>query len=174
MSHAGVGSPDVRRVDAAVTVQWFASSVPADEGLRTHVGHVVGVAPAAVRVGRVCGRCGSTTHGRPWAGHGVHVSLARSGPHLVTAVSTAGPIGVDVESIADVERAWDDLTPVLELGVSVTGSDRAASWCRLEATLKREGTGFGPHPDLGRLADGVIVDLVCPTGYRAALAYSSR
>src|ERR1700753_3122575 len=104
----------------------------ADAALRSHVAAVVGTDPHAVRVGRLCAACGSADHGRPWADHGVQVSLARSGPHLVTAVAFV-PVGVAVESVAPVDGAWDDLGAVEPAD---TPAARAARWCRLEAVAK--------------------------------------
>ncbi len=155
-----------------VTVRWHEATTDADEALRVHVAEVAGVEPATVEVGRLCGRCGSSDHGRPWAGHGVHVSLARSGPHLVTAVSTTGPVGVDVESETAVDRAWPDLTPLA--GPPPAGVGRAAWWCRLEAVLKRDGIGFADGVDGGHVDEELVDDLAAPTGYRAAIAVTSR
>jgi 4'-phosphopantetheinyl transferase len=161
-------------VDHGVTVEWTASTIPADDAIRAHVARVVAVDPGSVQVGRLCGRCGSTAHGRPWASHGVHVSLARSGPHLVTAVSTTGPVGVDVESVAGVDLAWDDVSSLLASESVTGGSGRAAFWCRTEALLKRDGTGFTVPPDRHRLERGIVDDLVAPAGYCAAVAYDGR
>lgn len=152
------------------TVRWYSSDTEADEALREHVGAVVGERPASVRVGRLCGRCGSSEHGRPWAGHGVHVSLARSGRHLVTAVSTSGPVGVDVESVDAVDRAWEDLSAVWGSEPVPEGTARAAWWCRLEAALKRAGAGLAEPVDLARLDRRWVDDLVSPAAYCAAVA----
>jgi 4'-phosphopantetheinyl transferase len=159
-----------RPVHDGITVRWHDAATGADRALQIHVALRLGVEPESVQVGRLCGRCGSAAHGRPWASHGVHVSLARSGPHLVTAVSTAGPVGVDVEGVADVDRAWDDLSTLLDAGVDVHGSGRAALWCRTEAVLKRHGTGLSARPDRALMAHEVVDDLVAPAGYCAAVA----
>jgi len=153
-----------------VTVRWHDVVTQADAALRMHVAREVGVQPESVRVGRLCGRCGSAEHGRPWASHGVHVSLARSGPHLVTAVSTAGPVGVDVERVTDVEGAWGDLSTVLDVGTPVGGTARAALWCRIEAALKQDGAGFALPCDPEVLARRPVDALVAPDGYCAAVA----
>jgi 4'-phosphopantetheinyl transferase len=158
-----------RPVDHGVTVRWHDATTDSDDALRTHVAGVVGVEPEVVEVGRLCQRCGSASHGRPWSSHGVHVSLARSGPHLVTAVSTTGPVGVDVESVADVDRAWDDLSSLLDPGTVALGTARAALWCRTEAVLKRDGTGLSAAPDR-RTVEVFVDDLVAPAGYCAAVA----
>jgi len=153
-------------------VQWHDATTEADTALRDHVATVVGVQPETVEVGRICGRCGSSEHGRPWAGHGVHVSLARSGPHLVTAVSTTGPVGVDVEDVAAVDRAWPDLAPLA--GPIPDGVGHAPWWCRLEAVLKRDGVGLADGLHVVDVDDELVDDLVAPTGYCAAIAVTAR
>ena len=170
-STPGGSLPDLHEVGPGVTVCWHRAATDADVALRAHVATVVKVRPDEVDVGRLCGRCGSPEHGRPWASHGVHVSLARSGPYLVTAVSTTGPVGVDVEHERDVERAWDDLAPLLDPGPRQESCHRAALWCRREAALKRAGTGFSPPHGLRGREHGRVDDLEAPGGYCAAVAY---
>lgn len=152
-----------------VDVAWHADS-DADAALRDHVAAVVGVERAHVRVGRLCPRCGSASHGRPWADHDVHVSLARSGPHLVTAVSRV-PVGVDVESVAAVGRAWPDLGVRTPTG---TLQEQAALWCRIEAVAKLTGRGLSaPAYDVWLDAYDVR-DLAAPESYVAAIATYRR
>lgn len=154
-----------------VTVSWHAAGTDGDDALRHHVAHVVGFDPEAVLVGRLCGRCGSSEHGRPWASHHVHVSLARAGPHLVTAVSTAAPVGVDVEEVAAVEQASRDVSGLVEPGGGRRdGADAAQRWCRVEAALKVGGSGLDVRARLGVPAGVTVFDLDAPDGYRAALA----
>ena len=163
--------PDLDVVGPGVTICWHAASVGAEASLRLHVARVVEVEAAQVAVGRLCPRCGSTEHGRPWASHGAQVSLARSASHLVTAVSTRGPVGVDVEEVERVDRAWADLAPVLEFGDLSGGSERARVWCRTEAALKRAGTGFAPAYDVQVRDRGHVDDVPAPEGFCAAVAY---
>jgi 4'-phosphopantetheinyl transferase len=171
-THARATS-EARTVAPGVTVCWHDALTDADEALRTHVAVVVGVEPGSVDVGRLCGQCGSSEHGRPWAAGGVHVSLARSGPHLVTAVSASGPVGVDVASVADVDRAWDDVSSLVGGQTPEDATARAALWCRTEAALKRAGTGFSTT-DVGDMAAGGHVgDLGAPPGFCAAVAYDA-
>lgn len=165
-------TPVARTHDHGVTVRWCSADTDADEALRRHVALVLDVDPDSVQVGRLCGRCGSSRHGRAWANHGVHVSLARSGPHLVTAVSTSGPVGVDVESVTGVDRAWDDLPPDGRPETAPPGTGRTAVWCRTEAVLKREGIGFSAPLRGDPLERGIVDDLVAPDGYCAAVAYA--
>ena len=157
-------------VGHGVHVSWHHASDDADQALREQVALVTGTEQGSVEVGRLCARCGRDEHGRPWASHGVHVSLARSGPHLVTAVSTSGPVGIDVESVMAVDGAWADLTALLDPGLVPAGDGRAAWWCRLEAALKRDGVGLSGQIDLTRLDRGFVDDVEAPPGYCAAIA----
>jgi 4'-phosphopantetheinyl transferase len=83
--------------------------------------------------------------------HGVHVSLSHSGDLAAVAVSSAGPVGVDVERVAyrrhlsglvgDVlapqERAeWETMAPDRRLTAFLTW------WTRKESLLKAHGRGF--------------------------------
>jgi 4'-phosphopantetheinyl transferase len=156
----------VARVWPGVSVSWHAATTDAALALRIQVALVVGVEPPAVSVGRLCGRCGSSEHGRPWASHGVHVSLSRSGPHLLTAVSTTGPVGVDVEDVVAAERAWCDVSEHDDV-------DAAQAWCRFEAVLKRDGTGLAARSVDAVAVDATVLDLDAPDGYRAAVAFAA-
>ena len=132
------------------SVAWHESTRDADLALRAHVARVLGVAPDAIRSGRLCAECGASSHGQPWATGGVHVSLSRSGPHLITAVSTTGPIGVDVEAIEAIEAADD--------------------WARKEAILKLIGRGLAVPMSEIEVGEYDVRDLEAPAGYRAAAA----
>ena len=70
--------------------------------VRTLLGDLLGEDPADVAIERHCVRCGSGDHGKPRLADtsaGIHFSLAHSGPHVVVAVSRAGPVGIDVECL---------------------------------------------------------------------------
>ena len=70
------------------------------------------------------------------------VSLARSGPHLVTAVATGGAIGVDVESVAEVAAP---LAAGARAGAGESADEpleQARVWARKEAVLKAYGVGL--------------------------------
>lgn len=171
-----------------VGVPWSASAGRAVSALqREMVGALLHAAVAqwcgtdgdAVVVGRLCPRCGSADHGRPYArlraadpaaaGPGAarpapHVSLAHAPGMSLLALSDGGPVGVDL---------------VVAGSVDLPGHDDA-SWARLEAAAKATGEGIG---DLraasaldGRLVappalDGLLVeDLEVPAGYVGALA----
>ncbi|WP_129670045.1 4'-phosphopantetheinyl transferase family protein [Phytoactinopolyspora endophytica] len=154
---------------------------PADENadavLRFRVADLLCVAEGVVRVGRLCGRCGSAAHGRPWARMTgapaqVGVSLSRSGSHLLTAVTTTHDIGVDIESVAAVDAGWEPrlvLHPA-EAELVRTAGERAAMWCRKEAILKALGDGLDTPMASIRVADFEVIDVPAPEGYRAAYA----
>ena len=133
---------------------------PADRGrslvgaalLRVAVASHAGIAPADVVVDRTCEECGAP-HGAPrilnpgmaapW------VSVSHSGLLVVVALGARGPVGVDVQRVADLE-------------------DPAAApeWVRREALFKARAGG---------LADGGSVrELEAPlAGYLAALALAA-
>lgn len=128
-----------------------------------------------VVVGRLCGRCGSSGHGRPWArvsSQPVNVSWSRSDGHLLTVVSPARPVGVDVESLRAAAEAWP-LVDALAAGESVGSAEEfALVWVVKEAILKARGVGLTePMTDV-RVADfeGEVVHLDAPDGLVAALA----
>lgn len=148
-------------------VAWHDASMDAAAALETHARSLLG--PGDVVSGRLCPTCGSDAHGRPWLRHRgqrVHVSLSRSGPHLVTAIAplaSEGRIGVDVEV------AHIDVLPSLVLAPGETG-DLALTWVRKEAILKARGTGLTTPMSSVVLADESWQDLPAPEGYVAALA----
>ena len=146
-----------------VDVRWHAASTSAAAALETHVLSLRG--PGDVASGRLCPACGSHRHGRPWVRHDdrhVHVSLSRSGPHLVTAVATQ-TVGIDVE------HAVVDVLPELVLAAGET-DDLARSWARKEAVLKARGTGLTTPMAEVVLAQECWQDVPAPLGYVAALA----
>lgn len=159
-------------------VRWHAPGTATKRALALHAADHLGVTAEAVNSGRLCPRCGSSRHGRPWLrAYGVahHVSLSRSGPHLVTAFADV-PVGIDVESVADVARGWD---PSLVLAPGETAStdlDRARAWSRKEAVLKQRGTGLlVPMASvvLADLDDEDWTDLDAPDGHVAAVSTST-
>jgi 4'-phosphopantetheinyl transferase len=154
-------------------VRWHAAGTTSKRALELHAADHLGVTAEAVTSGRLCPRCGSSGHGRPWLrAHGIghHVSLSRSGPHLVTAVADV-PVGVDVESVADVARGWDAslvLAPGEEAGSDL---DRARAWTRKEAVLKQRGTGLSVPMGSVVQADEDWADLDAPAGFVAAVSW---
>lgn len=146
-------------------------------------------------MGRLCPRCGSQGHGRPWARVGqltAEVSLARADGVLLTAVALPGPagpahtVGVDVEAVQEVHRRWQ---PGVVLHPQETAQDlraptaRAWTWVAKEALLKAAGVGLdhpmtelllGPPAPLVRVelrgSSYEVRPLPAPPGYAAALA----
>lgn len=161
---------DLVPVAATTTVAWHAAASSADEALARHVAEVTGVDASSIRVGRLCPRCGSDRHGRPWASGGVDVSLSRSHDLLVTAVSTGGPVGVDVESVDDVDARWDPALVLHPDERADTADERATVWCRKEAILKAAGTGLDVPMHEILTARHQVVDVAAPAGFRAAVA----
>jgi 4'-phosphopantetheinyl transferase len=162
-------------VGAAETVDvfWAASTENADEVLIARIRAVLGARRSAV--GRLCPRCGSSDHGRPWARYGdddVPVSLSRSGAHLVTVVAPGtAPVGVDVEQLAAIARSWPE--DVLAAGeTATTVEERTRTWAAKEAILKAEGVGLARAMDQVRIADHAdrLTWLEAPTGFVAVLA----
>ena len=74
-----------------------------------------------------CPFCGSVEHGRPYVDAAVHVSVAHAGDLTAVAVSTAGPVGVDLEVDADVD--WVRREAVGKaLGVGIVGAPVEPTW----------------------------------------------
>ena len=144
-------------------VAWHDARTRPGTALARHATSLLGA--GVIASGRLCPECGSDRHGRPWLRHegrSVHVSLARSGAHLVTAMSRA-PVGVDVE----VEVI--DVLPELVLAPGET-DDLARAWTRKEAVLKARGTGLTtPMVDVV-LAQECWEDIEAPEGYVAAVS----
>ncbi|MGZ4470432.1 MAG: 4'-phosphopantetheinyl transferase family protein [Nocardioidaceae bacterium] len=131
-----------------LTVAWTRrarGTDPAEALLRWAVAARLGREPDGLVSTRHCPRCGSTAHGRPGLRAAVtgpvpHVSLSRAAGVVAVAVSTQGPVGVDVETVepapgvsavllADGEEAVDALAV-------------ATTWVRKEALLKATGHGL--------------------------------
>ena len=156
---------------SGVHLLWSPVDADADEVLVAQVGARY---DGTVLTGRLCGRCGSGGHGRPWARAGlldVPVSLARAGAYLVTVVAEPGTraIGVDVEMLG---RDWP-LDVLLAPGERVEDDDAAAAlWVAKEAILKADGLGLVRPPSELVVADfdGELTRPDAPAGYLAALA----
>lgn len=124
---------------------------PADRGrsllgaalLRATVAERLGVRPVEVVVDRTCSDCGGG-HGRPRIlGPGSAlpwVSVSHSGVLVVVAISTDGPIGVDVQRVAD-----------------LADPEEAGAWVRGEARLK---AGRGDARELAAPLPGYVGALV--------------
>jgi 4'-phosphopantetheinyl transferase len=159
----------------AVDVRWHVGR-STDEALVAHACAVTGADAAAVRVGRLCPQCGSASHGRPWvevpegyAARRLEASVARSGPHVVTALADV-PVGVDVEDVAAVARGWDPALVLAPDERADSDEDRARAWTRKEAALKARGTGLATPMSSVVLADTDWTDLAAPPGHVAAVS----
>jgi 4'-phosphopantetheinyl transferase len=111
---------------------------------------------AGVVADRSCPSCGRH-HGRPHLpGTGLDVSISHSGATVAVAVSNAGPVGVDVQQVAD--DAVGELSPLVlaesEAGHVAGARDFFTYWTRKEALVKATGDGSrcrwgrwsSPHP----------------------------
>ncbi|GII76291.1 4'-phosphopantetheinyl transferase [Sphaerisporangium rufum] len=130
--------------------------------LRAAAAEQLGVSPAAVPVVRRCPDC-DKPHGRPYilGDAGLHASISHSGSRVAVALTTAGPVGVDVEEVPD--------APVSELvRCALTRSEKIAlamlpereqhaafarMWTRKEAVLKATGHGLRIPPDQVEVSD---------------------
>lgn len=152
-------------------VVWTPAAVTVAAALRQLV-------PSAgrVEVTHECPRCGSVEHGRPTAwidGRPRPVSTATSGPYRLTALGAAGTaVGVDVESVEQVEQRWTATLTLHPDERADTGPDHAWTWVAKEALLKQWGVGLTRPMSEVRLTDHAahLRDLEAPDGYRAALA----
>ena len=128
-----------------------------------------------VTVEQRCERCDGA-HGRPrvLSPSGVYVSLSRAGDTAVVAVSLAGPIGVDIESVSAVGRAgFDDVafnslerTALAAVPFAERDRARARLWTTKEALLKLSGEGLTLDPrevTVGWSSGGASVLLDWPT-----------
>lgn len=157
--------------------------------LKAVVGQRLGRPAAAVVIDRTCPRCGSQ-HGRPRlaAASGPHLSVSHSGAVVAVGVTSAGPVGVDVEAVRDLDTgslAASVCTPD-ELTTVRGPADFYVYWTRKEAVLKATGEGLarplsevrvsppGAVPRLLALAGEPppcqLADLAAGAGYRGAAA----
>lgn len=108
-----------------------------------------------------CPRCGATDHGRPVApGSSRHVSLARSGPLAVVALSDV-PVGVDAERTGTVDAA-------AVRAVGIEDDDPTRAWVRAEARGKLTGEGLSGRGH--RSASAVVTDVRVGHGLVVAVA----
>jgi 4'-phosphopantetheinyl transferase len=116
------------------------------------------------------GRFGKPLVAGPDAGRHVHFSSSHSDRLAVYAVTTASPVGVDIERLCEI--------PNLEAIASRVGLEEfLADWTRTEAVLKATGEGIGAQvgsrggPRLGVPVDWRFQRLWPAPGYVGALAY---
>ncbi|TFD82537.1 4'-phosphopantetheinyl transferase family protein [Cryobacterium fucosi] len=159
---------DERTPDVLVVLGPRGETDAADRAfLLAAAGWAVGSAPGAMSLDRHCPTCGGADHGRPLVrragtaagtaagpGRRLDVSLSRAGSRVAVALSFAGPVGIDIESVDAVARAgFDDVAfNQVELAalaeVPAEGADRARAtiWTGKEAALKAIGVGLRVDP----------------------------
>jgi 4'-phosphopantetheinyl transferase len=134
--------------------------------LRSAVSAATGVPAGDVTVERTCPRCGQP-HWRPTLpGTGLHASVSHSGERVAVALTRVGPVGVDVERIADVDTAGLARTVLHPDETAATTEDFYVYWTRKEAVVKATGDGLG--------AGLSAVHVSPPDGQPALLAYPGQ
>jgi 4'-phosphopantetheinyl transferase len=125
--------------------------------LRTVAAAQLDMAPETIFIDRRCPDC-EKPHGKPvirTAKMSLHVSISHSADKVAVALSTAGPLGVDVEEIPTTavdELARCALSPTERAVLqALPEEDRGAAfarvWVRKEAALKATGDGLRIPPD---------------------------
>ncbi|MBG6058826.1 4'-phosphopantetheinyl transferase [Cryobacterium sp. MP_M5] len=159
---------DERTPDVFVVVGPRGETDAADRAfLLAAAGWVLGSVPSTLSLDRRCPTCGGADHGRPFVrgagiaaggtsgtGRRLDVSLSRAGATVGVALSFAGPVGIDIESVDAVGRAgFDDvafnpveLAALAELPAGDAARARAEIWTGKEAALKAVGVGLREDP----------------------------
>ncbi len=121
------------------------------------VAEATGVTLAEVEISRRCARCRGD-HGRPVLVRcgergieGIDLSLSRAGRSVAIAVSFAGPVGIDIDSVdAAAQSGFDDVAfgPAERDRLATAGPPelRTAMWTAKEAVLKATGDGLRVDP----------------------------
>ena len=124
------------------------------------VARLTGVDAASVGLTQRCLHCGAGDHGPlrvSIAGSTAvapRVSLARAAGRLALAVTAAGPVGIDLESLADLERAPLENVALSPAEAATLAALRPAAaalalaniWTTKEAVLKAAGLGLRVDP----------------------------
>jgi len=157
--------------------------------LRMAAARHLGIRPDEVAVDRTCGRCG-VQHGRPQLpGNSLQASVSHSGEIVAVAITSAGPVGVDVEAVRSIDFAamTDRVCTPGERNHVHAAADFFIFWTRKEAVLKATGEGLlrpmtdlevappGSAPALLRLGAGAppacqMSDISAGNGYQACVA----
>lgn len=166
--------------------------------MRQALSIATGVDGASIEVVRTCEHCGDPYHGRPRpASGGAEVSASSTASWAAAAVS-AGPVGLDLESVdrlSDPDLIAPRLLTKVELDTyrSLPGDLRAdwlvRRWTRKEAVLKAAGHGVPdlPEPDVSdstvkhrdrwwgvwtwRLAPGLLASVAVPNVRRPTVRW---
>ncbi|QYF72478.1 4'-phosphopantetheinyl transferase superfamily protein [Cryobacterium sp. PAMC25264] len=158
---SGASAIDLSRT-VAVAVGDRAETRAGDHALLAGmVARLTGAAAASVVLTRRCPHCGASDHGPlrvripGFPAVVPRVSLARAGGRLALAVTAAGPVGIDLESLADLARAplHDVALSPAEAATLATLRPAAAAeaalaniWTTKEAVLKAAGLGLRVDP----------------------------
>ncbi|HEY2551087.1 MAG TPA: 4'-phosphopantetheinyl transferase superfamily protein [Streptosporangiaceae bacterium] len=155
--------------------------------LRILAARELNVRPAALSW--VAGRYGKPELVPPWSG--LHTSLSHSGGLIAAAVSTARPVGVDIQHLepsVDTAGLSARFFPPDEAGYVAAGGDAcgradrlARLWVRKEAVVKAAGSRLWPNlkvpvrdRDVVSCAEPAsayrVAEVSAPAGYRAAVA----
>jgi 4'-phosphopantetheinyl transferase len=157
--------------------------------LRVTAARHIGVGPEDVGIDRTCRRCGAQ-HGQPrLPGSGLYASVSHSGDIVAVALTSAGPVGVDVEAVRSIDFAAviESVCAAAERGEVRSAMDFYTFWTRKEAVLKATGEGLSrPMTDLRvtppssppvllALGDGTpppcqLADISVGDGYQASVA----
>jgi 4'-phosphopantetheinyl transferase len=155
--------------------------------LRILAGRELGTRPAALTW--TPGRHGKPELAPPWSG--LHTSLSHSGDMIAAAISTARPVGVDVQYLVpglDTVGLSARFFPADEAGYVAAGRDAAARadrfanlWARKEAVVKAAGGRLWPNLKIAVRGRDVVscaepasphqvADVTAPASFRAAVA----
>jgi 4'-phosphopantetheinyl transferase len=203
-----LGAEEMERLSRLDRSQDKARYAASHASARRLIGRLLGVAPARVVLGhRRCPACGGADHGPPVArvaapgapDADLPVSMSRSGPHGLVALSRSGPVGADLEAV-DTTLPIDEVAgrffaaPEMSFLAGLAPADRAPAffraWCRKEAVAKAWGTGLvedlrqvGVRPEqpgpveVARPAGGgrpwVVFDLDLPNGVPGAVCFAA-
>jgi len=105
----------------------------------------LGRSPAEVTLTARCRICGGP-HGKPQPIDGVHFNLSHAGDRVVVAMTTLGPVGVDVELREAASFRGFDGVALAESERGIAIGERATVWTRKEAVLKATGHGLAISP----------------------------
>jgi 4'-phosphopantetheinyl transferase len=140
-----------------VGVHIVVDSTSASDLLARSVAGVYEVDAASITVRHECPECGSAEHGRPIV-VGVepapYASISRTGETEAVAFTTAGPIGIDIESITRIGAApvrdallhKSERKAIDKLDPSRHERRTAILWSAKEAILKASGKGLNVDP----------------------------
>jgi 4'-phosphopantetheinyl transferase len=157
--------------------------------LRLAAARHLGARPGDVAVDRTCSRCGAQ-HGRPLLpGSSLRASVSHSGDIVAVALTSAGPVGIDVEAVRAIDFAAlaESVCTPAEWSEVRGLTDFYSFWTRKEAVLKATGEGLarpmtdlqvsppGSAPVLLRFGSGAppacqLADISVGDGYRACVA----